>query len=38
LQYILEKQIENNDFESSNEHAKRESLLKKIFCGIGLWP
>jgi hypothetical protein len=37
LQYILEKQIENNNFESSSEHAKKELLLKKIICGLGLW-
>jgi len=38
LQYIFEKAIGNNNFKSSNERAKRESALKKIFIGIGLWP
>jgi hypothetical protein len=38
LQYILEKVIEENNFKSSNEQAKKESFFKKIFIGIGLWP
>jgi hypothetical protein len=38
LQYILEKAIENNDFKSTNANAKKESILKKIFIGIGFWP
>jgi hypothetical protein len=39
LQYILQKTIESNNYKSSNEYAKKESVLKKIFCGMGqLWP